>query len=225
MHSRYLIAIDPSLTCSGWSLVDIASGRLIGVGEFRGLPPQLPIATRLYDLQSRIRQLFTATQLGVNDVLICEAPTTVRDPSSSFKVEQVRCIFEILGREFGLNVPGRINPRSVHYELFGLKGKQLPRQIIKGMAQELVKREFANDLKSIMTKKDFTKLDQHQDVIDAVLIARLACAWIKQAEQAGEALADFFHSRTAQSRRVRSCAVRSRKILEKEKISVVYTVR
>jgi hypothetical protein len=66
--------------------------------------------------------------------MVCEAATTVRDPHNALKVETVRAMFESVARGRLVGVPGRINPRSVQFEVMGLSGKQLPRAEVKDMA-------------------------------------------------------------------------------------------
>ncbi len=190
-----LIAIDPSLTCSGWALFEIGHGRLLGVGKIRSLSSALPLADRLTDLQAKIRGLFEQTSLCLNDVLVCEAATTMRDPKAAMKVEQVRGIFEVVARERGLEVPGRLNPRSVHSEVMGLKGKQLPRALIKSAAVDVVGRLFGRELNTIGFGSDLLSLQKHQDVVDALLIGYLALSRIRSASVAGVSLSDVFVER------------------------------
>src|SRR5690606_567012 len=133
---KRLLAVDPSLTCSGWALFELATarpgqGKLVAVGKIRSLSPRVPLATRFSDLQRKIVGVYESLSLSGNDVLICESQTTMRDPRAAFKVEQVRGIFETVARSRSLHVPGRINPRSVQSEVMGLRGKQLARAVVK----------------------------------------------------------------------------------------------
>src|SRR5689334_2486040 len=125
MPYRYLLSVDPSLTCSGWALFSLRSTALMGVGKIRSLPPSHALPDRLNDLQRKVQAVFDQFQLTEKDILVCEAPTTMKDPSAAIKVEQVRGMFESLARTRRVTVPGRINPRTVHHELLGLKGRQL----------------------------------------------------------------------------------------------------
>lgn len=202
MYTRRLLAIDPSLTCSGWALFSIETGTLTSVGKIRSLPPTFPLADRLRDLQEKILKTITNISLGINDVLICEAQTTMRDPKAAFKVEQVRGIFETIARGYSITVPGRINPRSVHHEVMGLNGKQLPRNEIKTMAVQVVSTLFTSALSNMGFDTDTKSLARHQDIVDAILIGNLALSWIKSAQIAGHSLEAFFDSR--ERRRVNS---------------------
>jgi Holliday junction resolvasome RuvABC endonuclease subunit len=185
MSERRLIAIDPSLTCSGWALFSVKSNRLIGVGKIKSLPAEHALATRLQDLQSKISKTLAMYNLGSVDTLICEAPTTMRDPRAAFKVEQVRSIFEAVGRDRGILVPGRINPRSVQHEVMGLKGKQLERTIVKATAVHTVRTLYGDVLASFGFDVTQKNLQRNQDIVDAILLGSLGLVWLNSAEIAG----------------------------------------
>ncbi|MCB0336841.1 MAG: crossover junction endodeoxyribonuclease RuvC, partial [Bdellovibrionales bacterium] len=133
-----IICIDPSLRCSGWAMFRVESRQLIGIGNVRALGSDELMPKRLLDLHTKIARLFSQLDLSTNDVLICEDTTTMIDPSSAIKVEQVRGTFETLARSAGINVPGRIHPRTVQHELLGLRGKQLERSHVKSLAVQAV---------------------------------------------------------------------------------------
>ena len=190
--SLNLLAIDPSLTCSGWALFSLKAGDLLGVGKVRSLPSGIPLAERLDDLQRKISLLFDQISLCDNDVLICEAPTTMRDPRAAFKVEQVRGIFETIARERGLRVPGRLNPRSVQHEVMGLKGKQLPREAVKQNAVLVVERLYSAPLKRIGFDCNPSNLKRHQDIVDAILVGSLAVARVQTATISNMQLEEVF---------------------------------
>jgi len=117
---RYVMAVDPSLTCSGWAIFDISSNSLQAVGKIKSLSASgHSLPERYEDLQRQVSQLFLHFNLGNSDVVICESETTMIDPKAAFKVERVRGIFETLGRERGCIVPGRISPRTVQFEVGG----------------------------------------------------------------------------------------------------------
>jgi len=166
-YSR-LIAVDPSLTCSGWALLELKSERLIGTGKVRSLPPKYALVHRLADLQERLYRLYEALSLGSTDILICEAPTTMRDPKAALKVEQVRCIFETTARTRKILVPGRINPRTVHSEVLKMRGAQLSRNIVKETARTVVSNLYGSDLLAIGLPATNLELKKHQDIVDAV---------------------------------------------------------
>lgn len=195
MSFRYLLAVDPSLTCSGWALFNVSSERLTSVGKLRSLPPASPLAHRLVDLQQRISELLSKLDLGASDVLVAEAPTTMRDPRAAIKVEQVRTIFETIGRNRGVLVPGRLNPRSVHHELLGLRGRQRPRAEVKEIAVQVVSRLFTDDLAAISFASDVDSLRKHQDIVDALLLGYLGMARVRSAVQTGSAVTEQFKSR------------------------------
>ena len=201
MYTRRLLAIDPSLTCSGWAMFSIQTGTLSAVGKIRSLAPSYPLAQRLRDLQSKIDNIFHKLKIITNDVLVCEAPTTMRDPRAAFKVEQVRGIFEALARSSGLIVPGRINPRSVHHEIMGLRGKQLAREQVKETAVHVVHALYQKPLSGMGFDTTKAALTRHQDIIDAILVGNLALTWINAATLAGIDLEEYFESRKAVRRR------------------------
>lgn len=182
---RRLLAVDPSLTCTGWALFAFEGhGKpkeaLLAVGTLKSLPPRIGLPARLLDLQQKIKLIFQSLRLGANDVLVCEAPTTMRDPRAAFKVEQVRGIFEALAREHGVDIPGRLNPRSVQYEVMGLRGKQLERKIVKETAVSIAKTLFAKELTHLGFNPEAPNLRRHQDVVDALLLGSLAASKLRE---------------------------------------------
>lgn len=207
---RYLMAIDPSLTCSGWALLSVAKGEVLAVGKIKSDPPSVPLATRLEKLQGNIGKIFSNLTLGDSDVLVCEAPTTMKDPHNAIKVEQVRGLFESAGRQRGVTVPGRVNPRSVQYEVIGLKGKQMPRLEVKAAAVRTVQYLYATELQKLGLDVTESSLKKHQDIVDAVLIGRFALLKVQGALDAAQPLESVFETQMKQNRaswRVRSCAI------------------
>lgn len=203
---RRLLSVDPSLTCSGWALFSVSEGAIKAVGKVRAEKPTVPMALRMDKLQSSIGRVLETLGLGEGDVLVCEAPTTMKDPHNAIKVEQVRGLFESLGRERGATVPGRINPRTVQYEVMGLRGKQVSRPEVKAAAVRTVHFLYAEQLKSL----GLSELQKHQDIVDAVLIGRLALLHIEAARASKAPLESLFGVQARQDRRswrVRSCSV------------------
>jgi Holliday junction resolvasome RuvABC endonuclease subunit len=195
MAFRYLMAVDPSLTCSGWALFQVGGGGLCAVGKLRARGSAVPLADRLADIQDRIEALFGRFEFGSRDVLICEEQTTMRDPRAAFKVEQVRGIFEVVARTRRVSVPGRLNPRSVQYEIMGLKGKQTKREIVKDVAVEVVRSIYGESLRGMGFDTTARNLGRNQDIVDAILVGALGLTRIRSAEAAGDALGVFFHKR------------------------------
>jgi len=195
MAVRRLLAIDPSLTCSGWALFEVKGGALCGVGKLRSLGAAVPLAARLQDLQGRIAALMDRFEFSSGDVLICEEQTTMRDPRAAFKVEQVRGIFEAVARSRKVKVPGRLNPRSVQFEIMGLKGKQTKREIVKEVAVEVVRSLYGPALSGMGFDTTAKNLKRNQDIVDAILVGSLGLSRIRSAEVAGEELGAFFHKR------------------------------
>lgn len=201
-----LISIDPSLTCSGWALFSVSDNYLLGVGKLRAGSASQTLAHRLRVFQAEADSIFENIQLNENDVLICEAATTMLDPSAAMKVEQIRGIFETLARSRNVLVPGRIHPRSVQYELLGMKGEQLERTQVKfaavNVALHLYKGDFLR-LGLIDNKSDHVgQLSKHQDIVDAVLIGDLALRKIKAAGEASMALDALFEEKKRSSTKI-----------------------
>lgn len=196
-RQRFLFAVDPSLTCSGWALFACADGAPLATGILSALDASQSLADRLHFLQKNISALFRQLRMGEGDVLVCEGPAPlVLNPSSAIKVEQVRGIFEALARDKGVLVPGRVNPRTVHTELLGLHGKQMSRVIVKETARATVKNIFGPSLDILPiygAKKNLTELPQ--DIVDALLIGLLALSRIKLAEQSQRPIAEAFCSK------------------------------
>ena len=192
MAASRLIAIDPSLTCSGWALFSLKTKKLLGVGKIRSMPPALALAERLDDLQRKVCRVFDELALAADDILICESPTAVLDPGGAFKVERVRGIFEVVARERGIRVPGRINPRTVQREIMGLKGKQISRTQVKQTAVEVVYRLYGSELGKLgLVSNGSKELHRHQDIVDAVLVGSLGLVKIGAAQAAGVMLQEL----------------------------------
>jgi hypothetical protein len=165
---------------------------------------------RLRALQQRIEALIERLQLGESDILVCEAATTVKDPHNALKVENVRSIFESVARARSISVPGRINPRSVHHEVMGLSGKQLPRAEVKLAARRTVEYLYAEELTKIGLPQ--TSFSKHQDIVDAILLGRLGVMRVHSAADGGLPMETMFaHGEGPQRRgwrvRARAAAV------------------
>ncbi|MCB0319919.1 MAG: hypothetical protein KDD60_03275, partial [Bdellovibrionales bacterium] len=163
---KRVLAVDPSLTCSGWAMFDVGRSELLAVGKVKAKGPEFSMSERLSELQERIRDLYRKASLGRNDVLICEAPTTMRDPRAALVVEQVRGVFETVARSLAVVVPGRINPRSVQYEVMGLRGKQMKRDEVKRVARHVASQLYGVRFAELGLPPE---LGGHQDIVDAVL--------------------------------------------------------
>ena len=198
-----LLAIDPSLTCSGWALFDLQQEVVLGVGKVKSQPPTVPLQDRLVDLQSKIEGLISSLGISPKDLVLCEAPTTMKDPRAAIKVEQVRGIFESIARARSATVPGRLNPRSVHSEVLGLTGKQVPRKEVKEVAVQICGSLFSRDLKKLGFDCSLINLKRHQDIVDALLIGHLAVRKIKGVLNTGGDLSEVFTSRDSWNRRGR----------------------
>ncbi len=180
------------------------------MGKIKSDPPSVPLATRLEKLQGHIGKVVTNLSLGEQDVLVCEAPTTMKDPLNAIKVEQVRGLFEAAGRDRGVVVPGRVNPRSVQYEVMGLKGKQLARPQVKAAAVRTVQYLYAADLQRLGIDTGDASLTKHQDIVDAMLIGRFAILKVQGAIDTRQTLESVFDAPLRQNRntwRVRSCSI------------------
>lgn len=200
--AHYLLAVDPSLTCSGWAMFTLGKEELCAVGKVRSLPPSLGLSERLKDLQTKVETLLRDLRLSNGDIMVCEAPTTMRDPRAAIKVEQVRCIFETVARGKGLTVPGRVNPRSVQSEIMGLRGRQLARRYVKEIAGQIASRLYGKALDGLGFMRDETNLKRNQDIVDAVLVGSLVLSWRRSAELSGSPLeALFAETRIRRARR------------------------
>jgi len=165
------------------------------------------MATRLRVLHARIEELMGALRLAAGDALVCEAPTTMRDPHNAIKVEQVRGMFEGAARNRGVVVPGRINPRTVHYEVMGLTGPQLVRSEIKAAALRSVEYLYSVNLEKLGLGRGADSLRKHQDIVDAMLVGRVAVLRLQAAGQSGAPVEELFEG--SASRHRRSWRVRS----------------
>lgn len=179
----------------------------MAVGKVKSRPAHVPLGVRLQDMQGKISDVFNNLKLGDKDVLICESQTTMRDPRAAFKVEQVRGIFEVVARSRSMCVPGRLNPRSVHNEIMGLRGRQLSRDLIKNAAVSVVQSLYGESLEALGFETGNANLKRHQDIVDAILIGSLGMSRISSAQIAGVELEEFFAA-PRRSRSGRRVAVR-----------------
>ncbi len=203
MDLSRLLAIDPSLTCSGWACFDIKNRTLTAIGKIHSIPHPTPLPVRLADLQLKISKVFDQLNLSENDVLICEGETTMRDPRAAIRVERVRSIFEAIARTFSAVVPGRVNPRSVQYEVMGLKGKQLGRPIVKEIAARTALALHEPCLRRLGFDTAMVNLKRNQDIVDAILVGDLALSWIHTAKLSEAPLEEVFGGqRNRQARKV-----------------------
>ncbi len=194
--TKRILGIDPSLTCSGWALFSVERDAILAVGKLRSQKPSVALPDRLRHLQGSIDNLFADIELNDRDVVVCEAPTTMRDPRAAFKVEQVRGMFETLARQRGAHVPGRINPRSVQREVMGLTGHQVKRDQVKSIAAQVVRSLYEKSLVGLGFPLEIPELRRHQDVVDAILVASLARQRVCSAREAGIELSSLFESKT-----------------------------
>ena len=186
-----LFSVDPSLTCSGWVLFDLERDSPLQADTISPPGAGVALSERLSFLQLEITRVMASLSLGSKDILLCEGPgTLVKNPSSSTKVEQVRSMFETIARDRGISVPGRINPRTVHTELLGLRGAQLERSRVKEIARGTIRQLYEKQLLSVLPCEDFSKVSQ--DIVDATLLAAYAAPLIRRAKESGLQLGEVF---------------------------------
>ncbi len=202
MKYNRLIAIDPSLTCTGWSLFSLNDGVLRGVGNIKALPPATPMAERLERLQSRVEDLLAGLKLGSRDILVCESQTSMLDPKAAIKVEQVRGIFEVLARAQGVLVPGRMNPRTVQREMLNFRGVQQKRYDVKIAACKVVKNLFSEQLTALGFDCSIKNLIKHQDITDAILVGNISVSRVRDAKYAKVAIEKLFVEKKGASKRL-----------------------
>lgn len=184
-----LLAIDPSLTCSGWSLFDISKGQIRSVGLIRSKGTRFTLPDRLRDFHQQVQKLFSTLKIGEGDILVCEAPSTVIDPKATFKVEQIRGIFENTARDFKALVPGRLNPRTVQREALGLFGKQIERKSVKALARKTVQFLYGETLTRFGIDPALVK---YQDIIDSILIGHVALSKLEASKRASISVEEMF---------------------------------
>jgi len=186
LHSTYqkLLAVDPSLTCSGWALFCLNSGRPLAFDIVRPPGTSVELSERYNTLQQQVVALVSMLELSSGDFLVCEGPAPlVKNPESALRVERVRSIFEAVGRMYNLSVIPRLNPRTVQSELLGLKGKQIKRELVKEIARSTAERLFPEELRGLKVG---------QDSIDALLIGALATSKLQIHLRTGVEIASLF---------------------------------
>jgi len=200
-YSR-LLAVDPSLTASGWVLFSVADAQPLELGVLCPPGPKMNLADRYLVLQQEVQSLYSRLSLGINDVLVVEGPAPlVMNPNSALKVEGVRGIFESVARARKVAVPGRLNPRTVQTELLGMRGKQLSRKDVKEWARATAAQLFGDELLRLSGNSDASvSYDSiSQDIIDAILIGTLAVARVKNSCQIGQELTAAFATKSKAS--------------------------
>jgi len=198
-NNMKLIAIDPSLTASGWVIFSLASEKPLVAGCIKAGPASLPLPSRLKVFQQEVQSLILNFNLGEGDFLITEGPAPlVKNPDSATKVEQVRGIFETIARARGLEVPGRVNPRSVQTELLAFSGAQKERKFVKESARRVASNLMGAELASA-AGEDFSSLAQ--DIIDAALVGVYAISRIKRAQAGKLPVVEMFRPKKASGSR------------------------
>ena len=178
--SPKLLAVDPSFTSSGWAVFSLQDNQPKAVGTIcsKKIANQSD-EFRLGKLQNEIEELYCHYELRKGDYLVLEGPAhLVLNPHTSLKVERVRGIFETLARKYSVEVPARINPRSMQREILGLSGKQLPRETVKEIAKQTALQLFGSELKKIIPQKQES---YSQDILDALLIGSYASSRLSTA--------------------------------------------
>jgi Holliday junction resolvasome RuvABC endonuclease subunit len=190
-----LLAIDPSLTRCGWALFDCENAQPLLCDILDPPGTELALSVRYDILQQQVSELVDGLELSSGDFLITEGPAPlVKNPESALRVERVRSIFEAVGRSYSLRVAPRLNPRTVQSELLGLKGKQLPRKVVKEIAHETARQLYPNF---------FTERKLSQDAVDALLIGSLAVARVQLHLKTGVELSSLFQPKPARGSRER----------------------
>ena len=195
INKQKLLAIDPSLTASGWALFSIQTGLPISLGVISPPGTKVSLSIRMSILQDKVTELFSLIKMESGDILVCEGPAPlVHNPDSALKVERVRSIFESVARSIGVLVPGRLNPRTVQHELLGMSGVQLSRKIVKASARDIVFKLYNLDLKGLTRYVESKKKELTQDEIDALLIGSLAVSRVKMSISTKIAIEQLFES-------------------------------
>jgi hypothetical protein len=191
---QFLLAVDPSLTQTGWALFELKSEKLLKSGVLSPTAESSVLEHRLASLQEGIQKLFEYLGLDFRFIVICEAPAPlVKNPNSALKVERVRGMFENIARFLGAHVPGRLNPRTIQVELLGLRGRQLGRADVKSIARTTCERLYGEELlKTWHSFEESKKKILPQDIIDAILIGAVAISRIQRALLADQALEEVF---------------------------------
>ena len=172
-----LVAIDPSIASSGWAVFCLESKSLLSIGTIRDKHSKQSDEFRLLEIQKEIGLLFECEKFGRGDFIVCEGPAhLVLNPQTALKVERVRGIFETLARAREVEVPGRVNPRTLQCEVIGLQGSQLPRKEVKAIAKRTALQLFGKDLLKVSPLKEPSS--HVQDIFDALLIGAFSMSRI-----------------------------------------------
>ncbi|MCC6221555.1 MAG: hypothetical protein IT291_09985 [Deltaproteobacteria bacterium] len=209
LRKNILLAIDPSLRASGWAAFCLRSAKPICVGVVSAPGPAELLSKRLDALQSKLEQLFDSLEMAKGDILVCEGPAPlVLNPLSALKVERVRSMFETIARTRKVDVPGRLNPRTVQTELLGLRGAQLPRKKVKLIARQVAERLYGDNLSKLFLNNGHvsSKRQLPQDVVDAVLVGVSVLARIQVACSTGMKLNELFVPKNSKNMAENKCS-------------------
>ena len=154
----------------------------------------------MVDFQRRVKEVLNSISIKTGDFLVCEAATTMIDPRAIIILEQIRGMFETLAREREVIVPGRINPRSVQFEILGMKGSPISRVKVKDVAVHGVACLYGDALKKLGFDISVKNLKKNQDIVDALLVGRLALTRIQSALQANMPVENIFEEHKRQTR-------------------------
>ncbi|MFN8389750.1 MAG: hypothetical protein U0136_05620 [Bdellovibrionota bacterium] len=203
MIRKHLLAVDPSLTASGWVLFSLDDALPKAAGVISPPGSEQLLVQRFNFLQLAVTEVLRKLNLGTGDLLVCEGPAPlVRNPQSALKVEGVRGVFETVARSMGVQVPGRVNPRTVQSEILGMRGKQLARVTVKDWARRSAMQLYGSQLERILASggngQGVRKIPQ--DIIDAALIGALAVARVQLALKSGASIDDVFAAQGSRRR-------------------------
>jgi Holliday junction resolvasome RuvABC endonuclease subunit len=158
-------SFDPSINSVGWAIFECDESIIDG-GVIHLLPSErkLSVSERIKILVRQIAKILKFYRLGLGDYVVCESQPHIINPRNALILERVRGAIEGLSISLGLEVLGRINPRSLHAFLLGNK-KQLKRNVVKNQIEAFVKWHFRDFFAKTVDMKRGC-----QDLYDAVAL-------------------------------------------------------
>ncbi|MCS6961758.1 MAG: crossover junction endodeoxyribonuclease RuvC [Deltaproteobacteria bacterium] len=174
-----VLAVDPSSSSLGWAIIDTREIPLdAGVFYYN---TDISISNRVKHIVNEIKHIIDCYNLKRGDYFVVESSAGCINPRTFLILERIRGAGEAVALLNGLTVLGRINPRSIHVNLLGIK-KSLARVFVKSAIRSYVEKQFSAFLKSA----EIEVIPKNQDVFDALLLGYYFVRILKMCNNGGD---------------------------------------
>ncbi|MEM4379811.1 MAG: crossover junction endodeoxyribonuclease RuvC [Thermoplasmatales archaeon] len=158
-----VLAVDPSSSSLGWAILKV-KGEIVDVGVLY-YSSKDSVSTRVKLIVREMHRIIHDYRLGGEDYFVTESSAGLVNPRSFLVLERVRGAVEAVAHLCGLQVLGRINPRSLHRSLLGIQ-KCVDRKTVKFYIREFISKEFGLALRKLHVEIK----PANQDLFDALLV-------------------------------------------------------